>query len=56
MYMDKKRERRHKRREYTSKWRENKLQAMSPEERTEIIERINRKKFEQRYAERALFF
>jgi len=45
MYLEKKRERRHRRRDYIRKWREQKLENMDPDERTEIIKRINRNKF-----------
>jgi hypothetical protein len=44
MYLDNKRKRRHKRREYMAKYRLSKLEKMNPEQRQHTLERIRNSK------------
>lgn len=55
MYLDQKRTRRHKRRDFMAKYREQKLDSMTPEERTSTLERIREFKHNQHFHERGMF-
>jgi hypothetical protein len=54
-YGDLKKKRRHKRREYMGRYREQKLEGMTPEQRTSILERIRGIKNIQHFTERKMF-
>lgn len=55
MYNAQKKKRRHRRREYMARYREQKLEAMTPEDRTNILEKIRHIKQSNHFAEKKLF-